>query len=61
MPRRIGVDKEKQNKRQNEWTKLNCDRINLKVPKGTRDKWRERAVSEGKSLNKWIIDRVSRD
>lgn len=32
------------------------DRINLVVPKGLKHLWAERAKSEGKSLNRLIID-----
>lgn len=59
--RRVGIDREKQFKRQQAWEKENYERIALNVPKGTRDKWKALAAAEGKSLTEWIIERVSRD
>lgn len=34
------------------------DRIELQVPKGTRDRWRALAEREGKSLTAYIVSRV---
>ena len=34
------------------------DRIELTVPKGTRDRWRALAEQEGKSLTAYIVSRV---
>jgi len=34
------------------------DRIELQVPKGTRDRWRALAEMEGKSLTAYIVSRV---
>ena len=34
------------------------DRIEVQVPKGTRDRWRTLAEQEGKSLNAYIVSRV---
>lgn len=34
------------------------DRIEVQVPKGTRDRWRALAEMEGKSLNAYIVSRV---
>ena len=34
------------------------DRIEVQVPKGTRDRWRALAEAEGKSLNAYIVSRV---
>lgn len=34
------------------------DRIELQVPKGTRDRWRVLAEAEGKSLTAYIVSRV---
>ena len=34
------------------------DRIEVTVPKGTRDRWRALAEQEGKSLNSYIVSRV---
>lgn len=36
------------------------DRIELQVPKGTRDEWRTLAEAEGKSLTAYIVDCVRR-
>jgi len=40
------------------FTKEHYDRINLNVPKGTKEVWKERAAAEGLSLSEWIIKRV---
>lgn len=61
MERRKGIDMEKRIKRQNEWIKDKMDRIYLVVSKGVKDEWKSKAAAEGKSLNEWIIERVSRD
>ena len=34
------------------------DRIELQVPKGTRERWRALAEAEGKSLTAYIVSRV---
>lgn len=34
------------------------DRIEITVPKGTRDRWRALAEQEGKSLTAYIVSRV---
>ena len=34
------------------------DRVEVTVPKGTRDRWRALAELEGKSLNAYIVSRV---
>ena len=34
------------------------DRIEVQVPKGTRDRWRALAEAEGKSLTAYIVSRV---
>lgn len=34
------------------------DRIEISVPKGTRDRWRALAEAEGKSLTAYIVSRV---
>lgn len=51
-------DKEKRNKRNYKWTVENRDRINLYVPKGTKDRWMYRAERDGKTLSQWIVDKV---
>lgn len=55
------LDKPKQYKRISEWKRQNIDRIALEVSKGLKEEWREKAKAEGKSLNEWIIEKVSRD
>lgn len=36
----------------------NTDMVYVTVPKGKKDEWKARASSEGKSLNRFIIDKV---
>lgn len=55
------IDKEKQYKRQNEWRRKNLDRIALEVPKGMKDRLKEQAKAEGKSLNEYLNERISRN
>lgn len=55
------IDKDKQYKRQQAWEKENYERISLNVPKGTKEKLKQKATSEGKSLTEWIMDKISRD
>ena len=40
----------------NKYNDKNYDRINLVVPKGKKEEYRQRAEAEGKSLNQYIID-----
>lgn len=49
------VDKEKQYKRQDAWTKANIDRMELKLPKGLKEEWKNKAEASGLSLTQWII------
>lgn len=51
----MAIDRDKQNKRQNEWTRNNRDRIELLVPKGYKDIWKAQAQAEGITLAQWII------
>ena len=51
----MAVDKAKQYKRQQAWTKANKERIVLDAPKGTREAWKAQAQAEGLSLTEWII------
>ena len=39
----------------NKWLSENKERINLAVPKGYKDRAKEAAIAEGKSLNSFII------
>lgn len=57
----MAVDKDKQFTRQNQWTRENRDRIELQVPKGTKELWKAKAAEENLSLTEWIIKKVSQD
>lgn len=54
----IELDRYNNTKYINDFKKANYDRINLEIPKGRREKWRERAKNEGKSLNNFISEVV---
>lgn len=45
-----------QNKATQKYIKNNYDEIKIRVPKGTKDRYRLIAEAEGKSLNQFIID-----
>ena len=49
---------EAQNRAKTKYQAKAYDRIELQVPKGTRDRWRALAEQEGKSLNAYIVSRV---
>lgn len=55
------IDTKKQYTRQNAWKAKTKDRIELTVPKGTKEAWKAQAEAEHKSLNEWLIERISRD
>ena len=57
----MAIDMQNRYKKIDEWKSKNVDRIHLEVPKGVKEQWREQAQAEGKSLQKWIIEKVSRD
>jgi len=42
----------------NKYRNKTYDRIEVQVPKGTRDRWRALAEMEGRSLNAYIVSRV---
>lgn len=42
----------------NKYNNKNYDRINLVVPKGKKDEYKQMAEAEGKSLNQFIIDKI---
>lgn len=44
--------------KQNEYNKKNYDRVSVMFPAGYRDKVREIASGEGKSLNAYILEAV---
>lgn len=54
------VDKEKQIKRQNEW-KSSLDRIEIYLPKGTKDKWKKAAAESNMTLTEWIAKKCQGD
>lgn len=35
--------------------------VRLRVPKGTKDRWRAKAEAQGKSLQRFIIDAVEKE
>ena len=47
-----------QNRAKSRYRAKAYDRIELQVPKGTRDRWRALAELEGKSLTAYIVSRV---
>lgn len=49
---------EAQNRAKTKYRAKVYDRIDLQVPKGTRDRWRALAEAEGKSLTAYIVSRV---
>lgn len=48
------VDTVKRNKRQDQWKKENCDRINFVMPKGTKEKIKTAAEKIGVSSSEFI-------
>ena len=42
------------------YVKANYDRIEIKPPKGTKEKWQAKADASGKSLQRFIIDAVEK-
>lgn len=42
-----------------QYAKNNYDRLNILVPKGTKDKWKTIAAEQGKSLNAFVVDAVN--
>ena len=51
----------KNTKYKNEFIQNNYDRINLTVPKGIKEKMKQRADSLGLSVNSYILSLVSKD
>ena len=49
---------EAQKKATMKYLKEKTDDIRIRVPKGMKDRWKEYAESQGKSLNQFIIDVV---
>lgn len=47
---------EAQKKATMKYLKEKTDDIRIRVPKGMKDRWKEYAESQGKSLNQFIID-----
>ena len=52
------VATEAQNRAKTKYRAKAYDRIELQVPKGTRDRWRALAEAESKSLTAYIVSRV---
>lgn len=48
------MDTEKRNKRQYQWQKENTDRINFTMPKGTKERIKKAALSEGVTPSEYI-------
>lgn len=42
----------------NKYIKNNYDRINLTIPKGKKEEYKQMAEAAGKSLNQFIIDKI---
>ena len=61
MARRTGIDTEKQFKRQSEWVRENRDRIQVYLPKGLKEQLKAKATAEGKSLNEWIVNKLTEE
>ena len=47
-----------QRKKANEKYLATLDEIRIRVPKGKKQEYKERAEREGKSLNQFIVDRI---
>lgn len=52
------MDKKEYYKLINDWQKAKKDRVILLVPKGYKDKWKGLATLEGKSLTRWIFEKI---
>lgn len=48
------IDKERRNKRQNEFVRESYDRLTIALPKGTKEHYRTKAKEQGTSLNALI-------
>ena len=55
------VDKERRNKRQNEFVRESYDRFTMTFPKGKKDLYRQRAAEQGMSLNAYINKLLEED
>ena len=40
------------------WDAANLDRISIAAPKGTKERWKAAAVTQGKSMNQFIVEAV---
>ena len=49
---------EAQKKASLKYMQANTDDVRLRVPKGTKDRWRAAAESKGKSLTQFVIEAV---
>lgn len=43
------------------YLKEKTDSIQIRTPKGTKDRWRAAAIKNGKSLNQFIVDAVENE
>ncbi len=48
-----------QQKAVSKYMKANYDEIKLRIPKGEKDKWKQFAADQGKSLNQFVMDAVN--
>jgi len=52
---------EAQRRATDKWQKANYDFIKLRMPKGDKEKIKAKADAEGKSLNRYILDKALGD
>lgn len=52
---------EAQKRATTKYMKANLDDIKIRVPKGTRERYKAHAESKGKSLNAYIVDLIEAD
>jgi uncharacterized protein (DUF1778 family) len=43
------------------YLKEKTDSIQIRTPKGTKERWRNAAASRGKSLNQFIVDTMNKE
>ena len=48
-----------QQKAVSKYMKANYDEIKIRIPKGEREKWKQYAADQGKSLNQMVMDLVN--
>ena len=52
---------EAQKKASMKYLKDKTDSIQIRTPKGTKDKWKNAAADRGKSLNQFIVDTIEHE